>query len=79
MTMKTTGQMFACGRPKAKRCDMTCNEVAIDTCSFKLTGTKAGETCSRPVCAKHSEKVDGKRMCLAHVRFVKSRTRASVH
>ncbi|MES2179798.1 MAG: hypothetical protein V4550_18200 [Gemmatimonadota bacterium] len=80
--MKTI-TMFACGRPKAKRCDMTCNEIAIDKCSFELMGDKEGETCNRPMCAKHSERVGGKRMCLAHVRFAKrqaaARAYASVH
>lgn len=72
------GEMFfECDLKKTKKCHMACSEPVVGECEFRLTGSKAGQTCGRPVCAGHSRRKSGEpRLCLAHVRVIAKRESA---
>ncbi len=78
---KLVGQSFACGRPRPPRCtgSATCVERTNKKCEFLLSGRLEGETCGHAICGDHSEVVDGKCLCAAHVRFVKRQAAARVY
>jgi hypothetical protein len=69
-------QVFACSRPKPPRCQAPCRQPAR-RCEFPLTGVKTGEICPREICDTHSKIVDGKRVCLPHVKIMKPELKAS--
>jgi hypothetical protein len=55
-----------CGRRETKRC-VVCRGGASLLCDWPLKGAKAGETCSRGLCAAHTYRpTDGVDYCPAH-------------
>lgn len=79
MTCKVTpiagGAIFTCGHTKpTKRCKF-CDAPCEKLCDFELTGAKAGQTCSAPMCHKCTTTVgSGMDLCPPHKRFVESKS-----
>jgi len=61
---------LACSRSSGKKC-VQCGQPAGALCDFPLKGSKAGQTCSRPLCGKCSVKArGGLDYCPAHAAMV---------
>lgn len=63
--------IIACsrGRGRRDRCAI-CGATATVLCDYPLRGTKAGKTCSLPLCRQHSVHTDKNLdLCPAHARL----------
>lgn len=49
----STVTAIVCGRRDTKPC-VVCHGRAAFLCDFPLTGPRAGDTCSRAICSKHT-------------------------
>lgn len=64
---------FVCGRSEPACSVDGCGARAERLCDYPLRGPKAGQTCSRKLCAKHSDPEGGKDYCPAHARELAGR------
>jgi hypothetical protein len=64
------GAIFACTRGADRPRCYHCKRFAELVCDYPLTGTKAGSTCDRLICAKCAVGTETGQLCPAHGRVV---------
>ena len=80
MTCPVYNNMITCGRVRrsARRCVVCGRPNQLMLCDFPLTGSKQGQTCSRPVCVVHAVHTDPDYdLCPAHARLVATQQEAN--
>ena len=67
--------VIVCSRmAPAKRCVVCFTQYDVKLCDYPLVGSKAGQTCDRPVCGVHAVHQEPDfDLCPSHARFVATR------